>query len=704
MTHVDDQPALAPSADGAEEAHVRYGREVEDFTAAPAGQRVQAFEKIMESHGDYLIKVCRSRYGFDRETALRMVTSTFGDAWAGLHRIQKPRTVRSWLATTLLRNCRDVRNPRPREIVGETFPENRLFDQIGSVEEPIGDSEVREELIRLVGLIEKTLPADKRRFHDLYFGQGIDGQELAAELDIKVSTAYTRIHRQKTWLAKAVEAELMVRALGHGWSCAGLSKILAKAGHRMRDTEVMPYGLRKRVMSFLDKHDEKCEGCADFDKARERVRRRWSPWIVVVPAMWAPWLLRDTTPAIEPVSHETAYSHDSRPERPVRRIRHRLAPGIPALLGLTLLLIVPSTTGADVSQGGPSGSAPATTAPGQAAPGTPGQWSSGGQDQGGARGEALPGTPGPGAVPGDVPAALIPITPPPPGVLALTPASVDLPLYGTTASVGVTAGSDMSWTATVTDPSITVAPSGGAVVAGRTIPVKITVDPKAAIPSGAGIIVTASTGQKVTVPVRRPVPGRIGVTAPRLDLGAQASTATFSVTASKGNLTWSTSSPHPALSVGPAGGSLTAGKGSLVTVRLTRPIRTGGDVPLRLTTPDGQQATVMVRWLPSPGTLRTSTGSVRIGASEFQERFTVGFDGGANTWTATVSAPGCAMPKCRLSISPASGSGSAEIIVRLEPHPSLDDPGAHSTGTITLTTPDGQRATVRVTWDPYEPG
>jgi hypothetical protein len=77
---------------------------------------------------------------------------------------------------------------------------------------------------------------------------------------------------------------------------------------------------------------------------------------------------------------------------------------------------------------------------------------------------------------------------------------------------------------------------------------------------------------------------------------------------------------------------------------------------------------------------------------------------GSNTWTAAVSAPGCTLPTCRLSISQTSGSGHAEITVRLNPHPSLFDPGAHSQGTITFTTPDGQRVTVGVTWDPYEPG
>ncbi len=662
----------------------------------------------MMSHADYLIRYGRSTSGLDADSVRDVVMSTFLDAWKGLSAIEDPQAIRRWLVTILKRKLLKVHKLSSREIVDGLVPEKASrAASAESFEEKYGNSQISQEILRLVALIAKTLPENERKLYDLRFRQGVGIRQLESELGVPAQTVYSRTRRMVTRLAKAVEAEVLVRDLGKGWNCKGLKTILEEARHVVSDSEVMPADLCKKVTSFLDNHATRCAECAEYDKVRDLFRAHWKPALVVALTLGGFWQLRDADPDVdvELVSAEHDIAARPRDVRSAgRRVLSRSIAAVPAVAGLALLLVIPSKAGIESLLGGvPSPQPSATAAPALVTPTTPGQ-RPGAEPWHGEQGEVPPEVPSSGALPGDVPAALIPATPPPPGALVLTPPVIDLPLYATTATMGITAGSDMSWTAIATDPAIAMASAGGALATGRTVPVKITVTPNAAASPGAGIVVTSSAGQKVTVPVRWQVPGRIGVTAPRIDFGEQASSATFSVIATKGNLTWSTSSPHPALSVSPARGSLTAGKGSIVTVRLTRPIGTGGEVPLRVTTPDGQQSTVMVRWLPSPGMLRTSTGAVHIGSSEFQERFTVDVTGGANTWTATVSAPGCTTPRCRLYLDRTSGSGSGEIIVRLEPHPSRDDPGAYSTGTITLTTPDGQRATVRVTWDPYEPG
>ena len=705
---------LADSRSALDERHEAYGQDVVTFTAAQTTEeRNRAFAVIVAAHRDALLRFCSLKLNGDEDAAEDAVAETFALAWVGLRDLRKPRTVRKWLFTVANRRCLRILRLRSREI--REVPE-AVLDK-ASRRADAGDQD-REGSLAWLDLLVAMLPPAQQRFHDLCFRQGFRGVRLAAALGeapddrAKVDK---RVHRHVTWLQAALEAEIVVREAQYGLPCRVLTGMLEAAGHVVRPSEVMPVALGRKVID----HIGKCRKCGD-DLKRGRVR--YSPF-VLLPILAAWGLIERPGSGVRPASFAVAEAgevhFEERPPRPDRATRGKrrrtlvrsVAVGLFAIIVLILVLTVRTE-----NSGGDSGFSvfqrPDPAAPGQSAtapdgtnrPGSPGARRDGGD---GGRGDGEVVTPDP-SFPGANAAEPAPGGPaaplPPPGVLAVAPTSVNLPLYATTATVTVSAGSAMSWTASATDPAVSVTPAAGDVEAGRTRPIKLTVNRSAMAKPGTGLVVTSSTGQRVTVPVHWPTPGKVGVTTPRIDLGAQGAAATFSVTAANGNLNWSTGSPHPAVTVSPAGGTLTAGKGALVTVRLARPISTGGDVPLRVTTPDAQQVTVLVHWLATPGTLRTSTNAVHIGASDSTARFTVGVSSGTNTWTATLSAPGCTAPTCRLAISRTSGSGTAEITVTLWPHPSSADPAAHARGRITLTTPDGQRLTVDVTWDPYEPG
>ncbi len=697
MTLADRHPTAAPVSRIADRSHEAYGKEVVAFTSARTQEeRNRAFAAIVESHRDALIRFCAAKLDNDPHAAEDAVTETFIAAWEGLGRIEKPRTVRKWLFTVARRQCLHLRKLRFLEV--HDVPEV-------AQEKPPG---VHDGL-KWLDLLVATLAPEEQRLHNLYFQQHLRGRKLAAALGedpAQPVTVYKRIHRHKAWLRAAVEAEIVVHEAPDGPPCPVLAKILETAGHVVRPSNVLPVELGRKVAH----HIGRCPRCSGD---LERGRLRYGPLALLpVLGLWGLHGTRDN--AVEPASFSAADPGPAEPgadapesDRAKGGFRRR-APGWSVAIGLVtiIVLILGLTVRTENGDGGsdfslfqrpdPADPGQSATVPGRTAvPGLPGAPGNGGP---GTPDPSFPGATAPEPAPGG------PVTPPPPGVLAVTPPAVNLPLYATTATVTVAAGSAMSWTATSTDPAVSVTPAAGNVEAGKTQPIKVTVNRNATAKPGTGLVVTSSTGQRVTVAVGWPTPGNVGVTTPRIDLGARAATATFSVTAANGNLSWSAGSPHPALTVSPAGGSLAAGKGALVTVRLTRPIGTGGDVPLRVTTPDAQQVTVLVHWLATPGTVRTSTGAVHIGASESSARFTVSVTGGTNTWTAALSAPGCAAPTCRLALSRTSGSGTAEITVTLWPHPSSVDPGAHSRGTITLSTPDGQRLTVDVTWDPYEPG
>ncbi|MEV6873448.1 sigma factor [Amycolatopsis sp. NPDC051128] len=704
MTLADRHPAVPIPRD--QDDHETYGQEVVAFTSAQTREeRSRAFAAIVESHWNAVTRYCSAELNNDHHAAEDAAAETFALAWDKLQGIETPRAVRSWLFTVAKRQCLRIQRLKSREIgnLPAAVPEKsapRTHD---------GESG-REWLNLLVAM----LPPEEQRFHDLCYQLELRGRELAVALGEdpeKRAKVDKMVHRHNTWIRGAIEAEIVVREGQYQSQCPELARILEEAGHVVPPSGVMPLELGKKVAN----HIGRCHKCGDDV---ERGKRRYSA-LVLLPALglWGLLGRRGNDNAVEPASFSTADPGEARfeddvprPDGAKRGVRGR-ALGWSVAVGVVIILIVALTMrsgdGADLSLS-PHPDPASPTEPAAVPDGSGGLDPSGrnrreGQgngDHGGAPGPSAPGA-NPDRLPSD-PSVAPP--PPPPGVLAVAPTSLTLPLYATTATVTISGGSALSWTAASTDPAVSTTPASGAVAPGKPAQLKITVNRGATAKPGAGFVVTSGTGQRMPVAVHWPTPGKVGVTAPRIDLGYQAATATFSVTATNGNLNWSASSPHPAVAVSPAGGSLTAGKGALVTVRLARPISTGGDVPLRVTTPDAQQVTVMVHWLATPGTLRTSTNAVHIGASDSTARFTVGVSSGTNTWTATLSAPSCTAPTCRLTISRTSGSGTAEITVTLWPHPSSVDPAAHAHGQITLTTPDGQRLTIDVTWDPYEPG
>ena len=295
-----------------------------------------------------------------------------------------------------------------------------------------------------------------------------------------------------------------------------------------------------------------------------------------------------------------------------------------------------------------------------------------------------------------------PSVPPALGALTVSPAKVDLANYGTTASLEVTGGGALRWTASPSDPALAVTPSSGTTNGdGSSTPVTVTLH-RATTPSGdSRIAFRTADGREWGVLVHWRAPGQVTTSTTGQDLGYFGSTGTFQVRASGGDLNWTASSQDPAVTVTPSSGTgLHSGDSTPVTFHLARPAATDGIASIAISTPDGQRVLFTVRWLHTPGTLSIGPAYQDFGSYGSSVRFKVTVTGGANTWT-VMNALRCTLsPTCLLSVTPARGSGSGTLTVNLYLHR-----GSAGKATITLQTADGQRQSVTVYWNVYgEPG
>ena len=230
-----------------------------------------ALATVYDRYGDRLFDFCNSMLR-DRDEAADAVQQCFLVAAEKMGSLRDPSKMRPWLYAVARHDCLRRIRRRSREIVDQQRAESEPSRATSSE----GPTDV-ESLQELVWSAAKGLAPKDQALLDLHVRQGLNGQELADAVGVKVSNVYVMVNRLKAQFEKAMGALLVVRLARR--DCPDLQTILESSGDEFNAL------VRKRVA----RHIEGCETCED------NRRRLASPLalLTAVPMVPAPLFLRD---------------------------------------------------------------------------------------------------------------------------------------------------------------------------------------------------------------------------------------------------------------------------------------------------------------------------------------------------------------------------------------------------------------------------
>ncbi len=248
-----------------------------------------------------------------------------------------------------------------------------------------------------------------------------------------------------------------------------------------------------------------------------------------------------------------------------------------------------------------------------------------------------------------------------------------------TVTVTNTAGGTLNWTATENATWMSVSPPSGALTAGASQIVTVTVTSSALVAGSYSEPITVSdaaasnTPQTVTVDLTVTAGPAIGLSPTTLTFGSEVGSdpPTQTVTVSNtggGTLNWSATLDQTWLGVSPASGALTAGASQVVTVTVTSAALAAGPYAATLTvsdpaasnTPQAVTVDLTVTATPAIGLTPTSlTYAAQVGSDPPTQTVTVTNTGnGTLDWSATDN-------QTWLSVSPSTGSlasGASQVV------------------------------------------
>ena len=267
----------ATGSDGSDGA--RLSRSVDRWTCSKtetwpfAWPRVTsaALATVYDRYGDRLFDFCNSMLR-DRDEAADAVQQCFLIAAEKMGSLRDPSKMRPWLYAVARHDCLRRIRRRSREMVDQQTAESEPSLAPSSE----GPTDV-ESLQELVWSAAQGLAPKDQALLDLHVRQGLNGQELADAVGVKVSNVYVMVNRLKAQFERAMGALLVVRLART--DCPDLQAILESSGDEFTAL------VRKRVA----RHIEGCETC------ESNRRRLASPLALLsaVPMVPAPLFLRD---------------------------------------------------------------------------------------------------------------------------------------------------------------------------------------------------------------------------------------------------------------------------------------------------------------------------------------------------------------------------------------------------------------------------
>jgi len=255
----------------------------------------------------------------------------------------------------------------------------------------------------------------------------------------------------------------------------------------------------------------------------------------------------------------------------------------------------------------------------------------------------------------------VPVTMPIPG-LSFTPVALNFGATDTlTLKISNTGGGTLNWQASKKQTWLALSPASGALSAGASADVTVTVSKTGLVPgSYSDVISLTSDGGSGTVSVSMPIAGFV-VSPTSLDFGSidTQKSVTISNNGGGGPLTWQASKKEAWLTVNPTNGTVEAGRSANVTVTVSRAgVKPGSYSDTIVMTSNSGERRVAVT-MDMPG-LSFSPASFNFGTTVTQGRLTITNTGKGNlSWSASKT-------QAWLSLSPASGfisPGSSTVVV-----------------------------------------
>jgi len=228
-----------------------------------------ALAAVYERYADRLYDFCHSMLR-DRDEAADAVQQCFLIAAEKMGSLRDPTKMKSWLYAVAKNDCLRRLRRRSKEVIDGEAAE-------GESTPLSGERTDVESLQELVWSAAKGLAPKDQALLDLHVRQGLNGQELADAVGVKVSNVYVMVNRLKAQFERAMGALLVARLARK--DCPDLETILDDSGDEFTSL------VRKRVA----RHIEGCEVCED------NRRRLASPLalLAAVPMVPAPLFLRD---------------------------------------------------------------------------------------------------------------------------------------------------------------------------------------------------------------------------------------------------------------------------------------------------------------------------------------------------------------------------------------------------------------------------
>ncbi len=278
-----------------------------------------------------------------------------------------------------------------------------------------------------------------------------------------------------------------------------------------------------------------------------------------------------------------------------------------------------------------------------------------------------------------------PVTP----VLAFSPSALDFGTTETQKTLTITnnGAGTLSWFALRQQPWLTLSTSVGALDAGKSVNITVTVSRLRLNPgSYKDTISITSNGGNSSVPVTMTVPEPdplLSLSTKTLDFGSDTTQLTFNITNNGGGtLSWRASKNQSWLSLSALSGSLNAGASATITAKADRSvIKPGTHTDTISITSNGGNGNISVNLL-MPG-LSYSPSSLEFGLNETQKTFTIKNVGaGILAWKASKKADW-------LTLSSTSGTLGANASTTITVTVSRDVSAGANTDTIILTSNGG---------------
>lgn len=236
----------------------------------------ELYERYFDGAYDFTMRIVR-----DPDVAADVVQGTFTRAWETLQADEPPRRFKAWLYTVARNRAIDQIRDRRRNVslleddaAGEDdrprTPSAALIDadRLGNPADAARDTEVAE----IVWTAASSLTPDEYSLLDMHLRQDLTAEEIAAELDIKTGTLYTRLSRLRDSVEDSLAAELLKRR-GRP-DCPELDALISEFAEDTIDRDA-----RRRIL----RHAERCEVCGE-NRRRFVTAAELLPALVPIPA------------------------------------------------------------------------------------------------------------------------------------------------------------------------------------------------------------------------------------------------------------------------------------------------------------------------------------------------------------------------------------------------------------------------------------